>query len=67
MEQITFSQFERIYATAKDLVKATDYLFKITDGDSDFSNDVYTEIVMLHNKAIDYIVAMEKLNNKEVN
>ena len=67
MEQLTFTQFERIYATAKDLVKATDYLFSITDGNSDFSSDVYAEIVMLHNKAIDYIVAMEKLNNKEVN
>ena len=66
MNYMSYNQFERIYATAKDLVKATNYLFSITDGDSIFDEELYTDIILLHNKAVDFIVAMKELKNKEV-
>lgn len=67
MDALTYKEFEKILATTKDLVKATNYLFSMIDTMEGIEKEIYVNIIMLHNKAIDYIEAMEELKNKEEN
>lgn len=67
MDSLTYKQFEKILATTKDLVKATHYLFDMIDSMDGIEEEIYTNIILLHNKAIDYIIAMEEIKNKEEN
>lgn len=63
---MTYEQFSRIYATAKDLVKATHFLHEMVDQVMETSDDLYVEIIMLHNRACDFIEAYQKkFMNKE--
>ena len=64
MFTLTYHEFAKALATAKDLVKCTAFLFDITE-DLEISPDIYAKIVILHNAAVDYITAMEELENKE--
>lgn len=66
MFTLTYHEFAKALATARDLVKCTAFLFDITE-DLEINPDIYAKIVILHNAAVDYIEAMENLkNNKEV-
>ena len=65
MANMTYKQFKRIYATAKDLVRATCILNDMVDDVMDTPKDLYIEIIMLHNKACDFIEAYQKKFKKE--
>ena len=62
---MTYEQFSRIYATAKDLVKATHFLNEMVDQVMETPDELYTEIIMLHNRACDFIEAYQKRFSKE--
>lgn len=64
MFTLTYHEFEKVIATAKDLVRCTNFLFDVTDA-LEIDADIYAKIVILHNAAVDYIVAMEEIKNKE--
>lgn len=64
---MTYEEFSRIYATAKDLVKATSFLHDMVDKVMETPDDLYVEIIMLHNRACDFIEAYQKYMNKEEN
>lgn len=64
MYKLTYHEFETVLATAKDLVRCTNFLFDVTDA-LEINADVYARIVILHNAAVDYIEAMKELNKKE--
>ena len=63
-----FSFCEQVLVTAKELVKATGYLFEIIENpDQKFiKTEQYVRMVRLHNAAVDYIVSMKNIKNKEV-
>lgn len=58
---IDFSQWEQILATAKTLVKATNFLFEIIDDPKGIDPEIYANVIKLHNSAVDYIVSMENI------
>ena len=60
-----YNEFERLMATCKDLIKSTNYIFELLDKPEELPEDLYYYVVKLHNSAIDYIVAIEELKNKE--
>lgn len=62
---MTYKQFSRIYATAKDLVKATHFLNEMVDQVMETPDELYVEIIMLHNRACDFIEAYQKRYDKE--
>ena len=62
---MTYEEFSRIYATAKDLVKATSFLHDMVDKVMEPPDDLYVEIIMLHNRACDFIEAYQKKFKKE--
>lgn len=64
---IDFSQWEQLLATAKDLIKATNTLFEMIDDPKSIDTDVYVSIIKMHNSAVDYIVSLENIKNKEEN
>ena len=60
---IDFSQWEQVLGTAKELVKATNFLFDIVD-DPDpkyIQDDAFVNMIKLHNAAVDYIVSMKNI------
>lgn len=61
-----FNEFERLLATAADMVNATNYIFQQLHCPEELPEDLYYYVVKLHNSAIDYIAAIEELKNKEV-
>lgn len=61
-----FNEFERLSATVRDTVKATNYIFEQIYSSDELPEDLYYYVVKLHNSAIDYIAAIEELKNKEV-
>ena len=64
-KRMTYEQFSRIYATAKQLVKATSILHDMVDQVMDMPDDLFIEIIMLHNRACDFIEAYKNKFNKE--
>lgn len=62
---MTYKQFSRIYATAKDLVKATYFLNEMVDQVMETPDELFVEIIMLHNRACDFIEAYQKRYDKE--
>ena len=63
--KMTYEQFKRIYATARSLVKVTSVLHDMVDEVMDTPDDLYVEIIMLHNRACDFIEAYQKYMDKE--
>ena len=63
--RMTYEQFSRIYATAKQLVKATSILHDMVDEVVDMPDDLFIEIIMLHNRACDFIEAYKNKFDKE--
>ena len=64
-KRMTYEQFSRIYATAKQLVKATSILHDMVDQVMDMPDDLFIEIIMLHNRACDFIEAYKNKFDKE--
>ena len=62
---MSYEQFSRIYATAKDLVKSTSILFDMVDKVMDTPDDLYVEIIMLHNSAVDFIEKYNKMKGEQ--
>ena len=58
-----FNEFERLSATVRDTVKATNYIFEQIYSPDELPEDLYYYVVKLHNSAIDYIAAIEELKN----
>ena len=65
-KDLKFNEFERLSATVRDTVKATNYIFEQIYSPDELPEDLYYYVVKLHNSAIDYITAIEELKNKEV-
>ena len=63
--KMTYEQFSKIYATTRQLVKATSILHDMVDEVMDTPDDLYIEIIMLHNRACDFIEAYQKRYDKE--
>lgn len=64
-KRMTYEQFSRIYATAKQLIKATSILHDMVDQVMDMPDDLFIEIIMLHNRACDFIEAYKNKFYKE--
>ena len=62
---MTYKQFSRIYATAKDLVKATHFLNEMVDQVMETPDELFVDIIMLHNRACDFMEAYQKRYDKE--
>ena len=56
---ISFEQFEKCTALAKDLVKATSLVYELVDKGSMIPEELYVNVIRLHNTAVDYIEAMK--------
>ena len=63
--RMTYEQFSKIYATTRALVKATSILHDMVDEVMDTPDDIYIDIIVLHNKACDFIEAYQKKFKKE--
>ena len=64
MYTLTYHEFAKALATAKDLVRCTSFLFDLTE-ELEITPEIYAKIVILHNSAVDYIEAMENIKEKE--
>lgn len=56
---ISFEEFETCMALAKDLVKATSMVYDLADKGNKIPEDLYVNVIRLHNTAVDYIEAMK--------
>ena len=58
-------QFEMIYATACQLVRASAKLFDLTDSMKTVDAELYAEVIMMHNASCDFIEAYQKLSKED--
>ena len=65
-EPMKYNQFSRLIASCKDLIKSANYIFELMDKGREIPDDLYVNVVRLHNCAVDYIVGYEEYKNKEV-
>ena len=59
-ENLTFEQFEKLYSSVQDMLKATWYISKISTMVEYIPEDLYVKCVMLHNNAVDFMESYEK-------
>ena len=64
-ETLSFIEFEAIYATIKSMIRITSELFEISEKMDKIPKGLYSEIIRLHNAAVDYIEAYNDLIDKE--
>ena len=62
---LSFQEFEAIYATIKSMIRITSDLFEISDKMDQIPKGLYTEIIRLHNAAVDYIEAYRNLTKED--
>ena len=62
---LSFQEFEAIYATIKSMIRITSDLFEILDKMDQIPKGLYTEIIRLHNAAVDYIEAYRNLTKED--
>lgn len=60
-----YNQFERLFATAQDLVKATGNIYDLMNQGNGIPEELYVNVIRLHNTAVDYIEAMKEYKTKE--
>ena len=65
LDKITFDQFDRCLTTAKDLVKATAYIYELSESGERIPEKLFVNVIRLHNTAVDYIEAMKEYKKKE--
>lgn len=61
---ITFEEFEKCMALAKDMVHATKNVYDLADMGKKIPEDLYANVIRLHNSAIDFIIAMKEFKNR---
>lgn len=66
-DYLSFQEFEAIYATIKSMIQITAELFHFADSLDRIPKGLYTEIIRLHNAAVDYMEAYKNLIDKEEN
>ena len=64
-EVLPYNQFERLLATAQDLVKATGNIYDLMNMGNKIPEELYVNVIRLHNTAVDYIEAMKEYVKKE--
>ena len=64
-EVLPYNQFERLLATAQDLVKATGNIYDLMNQGNRIPEELYVNVIRLHNTAVDYIEAMKEYMKKE--
>lgn len=64
---LSFQEFEAIYSTIKSMIQITAGLFSFADSLDKIPKGLYTEIIRLHNAAVDYMEAYKNLIDKEEN
>ena len=64
-EVLSFLEFEAIYATIKSMIRITSDLFEISDKMDKIPKGLYSEIIRLHNAAVDYMEAYKNLTKEE--
>ncbi len=57
--QISYEIFERIYATIRETLKSSSYLFQLNDDMEMIPDRLYVQIIKLHNAAVDFKEAYE--------
>lgn len=62
---LSFQEFEAIYATIKSMIRITSDLFEISEKMDQIPKGLYTEIIRLHNAAVDYIEAYKSLTKED--
>jgi len=62
---LSFQEFEAIYSTIKSMIRITSDLFEISEKMDQIPKGLYTEIIRLHNAAVDYIEAYKNLTKEE--
>ena len=62
---LSFQEFEAIYATIKSMIRITSDLFEISEKMDQIPKGLYTEIIRLHNAAVDYIEAYQNLTKED--
>lgn len=62
---LSFQEFEAIYATIKSMIRITSDLFEISEKMDQIPKGLYTEIIRLHNAAVDYIEAYKNLTKED--
>lgn len=62
---LSFQEFEAIYATIKSMIRITSDLFEISEKMDQIPKGLYTEIIRLHNAAVDYIEAYRNLTKED--
>ena len=65
-EPMKYNQFSRLIASCRDLIKSASYIFELADQGQAVPEELYVNVVRLHNCAVDYIVGYEEYKNKEV-
>ena len=64
-EVLAYNQFERLFSTAQDLVKATGNIYDLMNQGNRIPEELYVNVIRLHNTAVDYIDAMKEYVKKE--
>lgn len=64
---LSFSEFEKLYSLAQDLVLVTASVYNLINRGKTIPEEIYSNVIRLHNSAIDYIEAMKEIINKEEN
>lgn len=60
---MSFEQFERIYETSKNLVNATALAFQISENFKTIPDELYVDIIQMHNATVDFINTYNKCTN----
>lgn len=57
---LSFSEFEKLFALAQDLVLVTASVYHIINKGNAVPDDIYSSVIKLHNDAIDYLEAIKE-------
>ena len=60
--ELSFSEFEKLFALAQDLVKVTANVYELMNNGKSVPDDIYSNVIRLHNCAIDYLEAIKEFN-----
>lgn len=59
-DALTFSEFEKLFALAQDLVLVTASVYHIINKGDSVPVDIYSNVIKLHNDAVDFLEAIKE-------
>ena len=57
---LSFLEFEKLFALAQDLVLVTACVYHIINKGNAVPNDIYSNVIKLHNDAVDFLEAIKE-------